>query len=74
MKPERRIAADIELNDDEKSILSILQKTDKIDLNVLKSQTGLSNKKWDKAMKGLAKLGLAKVTKTDDALVVELQE
>lgn len=63
MKPEWRIAADVELNDDQKGILSILQKTDKIDLNVLKSQTGLSNKKWDKAMKGLAKLGIAKVTK-----------
>ncbi len=74
MKPERRIAADIVLNDDKRGILSILQKTDKIDLNVLKSQTGLSNKKWDKTIKSLTKLGLAKVRKTDDGLFVEVVE
>ena len=38
----------------------------------LKSKSGLSNKGWDKGIKGLAKHGLTKVTKTDDALVVEL--
>jgi hypothetical protein len=32
------------------------------------------NKKWDKTIKGLTKLGLAKVTKTDNALVVEVVE
>ena len=40
----------------------------------LKSQSGLSNKGWDKGIKGLSKLGLTKVTKTDEALIVELQE
>ncbi len=34
----------------------------------------MSNKKWDKTIKGLTKLGITKVTKTDDALFVELQE
>jgi len=32
----------------------------------------LSNKKWDKVIKGLAKNKLAKVEKTDEGLVVEL--
>ena len=74
MKPERRIAADIELNEDEKMVFAILQKQQSISLVILKTQSGLSNKKWDKTIKGLTKLGLAKVTKIDDALVVELQE
>ncbi len=74
MKPERRIAADVELNDDEKAVFAILKSNSPIDLNELKTQSGLSNKKWDKTIKGLTKLGLTKVTKTDDALVVEVVE
>ena len=45
-----------------------------MNLNDLKSQSGLSNKAWDKGIKGLGKHGLTKVTKTDDALIVELQD
>lgn len=74
MKPERRIAADVELNDDEKAVFAILKANSPINLNTLKAQSGLSNKKWDKTIKGLTKLGIAKVTKTDDALVVEVQD
>ena len=51
---------------------AIIQKAEKIDLNELKSQSGLSNKKWDKAIKGLTKAKVAKVDKTDDGLFVEL--
>jgi lysyl-tRNA synthetase class 2 len=43
-----------------------------IDLNELKGQTGLSNKKWDKAIKGLTKNKLARVEKTDAGLFVSL--
>ena len=43
-----------------------------MELNVLKTATGLSNKQWDKGIKGLSKLGLTKVSKTDDALLVEV--
>jgi len=32
----------------------------------------LLNEQWDKSIKGLPKHGLTKVTKTDDALIVEL--
>ena len=46
--------------------------TEKIDLNTLKVQAGLSNKKWDKTMKGLTKKGVAKVSKTDEGLFVEV--
>jgi len=45
MKPERRIAADIKLTREEKNLFEILKSNTLIDLNVLKSQSGLSNKK-----------------------------
>ncbi len=72
MRPERRVAADVQLNEEEKSVLAILQKSERILLTELKDQSGLSNKKWDKAIKGLTKHGIAKVSKTDDGLFVEV--
>ncbi|CAL2083342.1 lysine--tRNA ligase [Tenacibaculum sp. 190524A02b] len=71
MKPERK-APTVELNEDEKSVLALLEKTEKIDLNELKVQSGLSNKKWDKTIKGLTKNKLAKVEKTEEGLFVEI--
>ncbi len=71
MKPERQ-APSVELNDDEKAVYAILEKAEKIELSELKSQSGLSNKKWDKTIKGLTKNNLAKVSKTDEGLFVEL--
>ena len=52
--------------------MDILKDNSPVDLNELKEQTGLSNKKWDKAIKGLTKNKLAKVEKTGEGLVVEL--
>ena len=69
MKPEKK---QLELSDNEKAIFEILKKHKTMDLLELKSQAGLSNKGWDKGMKGLSKQGLTKVTKTDDTLLVEL--
>ncbi len=71
MKPERNVLS-VELNDDEKAVLKMLQKVEKITLSELKSQSGLSNKKWDKTIKGLTKNKLALVNKTDEGLFVEL--
>ncbi|CAM1367330.1 lysine--tRNA ligase [Tenacibaculum xiamenense] len=71
MKPERQAPA-VELNDDEKAVLALIEKAEKIDLNELKSQSGLSNKKWDKTIKGLTKNKLAKVEKTEEGLFVEV--
>jgi len=71
MKPEKKA---VSMSDDEKAVFAILKSNSPIDLNTLKTQSGLSNKKWDKTIKGLTKLGLAKVTKTDDGLVVEVVE
>ena len=70
MRPEKKAIA---MTDEEKAVFSIMKANTPIDLVSLKTQSGLSNKKWDKTIKGLAKHGLAKVTKTEDALLVELQ-
>ncbi len=73
MKPEKwGEPAGPELTDNEKLVFDILSKEGSMDLNSLKEQAGLSNKQWDKSIKGLAKHGLTKVTKTDDALTVEV--
>lgn len=71
MRPEKKAPA-VELNDDEKAVLEIITKAEKIDLSALKTQSGLSNKKWDKTIKGLTKKEVAKVSKTDEGLFVEV--
>ena len=71
MRPEQK-ASSIELNEEEKAVLAIITKAIKIDLNELKNLSGLSNKKWDKTIKGLTKKEVAKVTKTEDGLFVEV--
>ena len=69
MKPEQKA---IPMTDEEKAVLALLKKAVKIDLGELKTQSGLSNKKWDKTLKGLTKNNLAKVSKTDEGLFVEV--
>ena len=71
MRPEQKKPS-IELNDEEKAVLAIITKAIKIDLNELKNLSGLSNKKWDKTIKGLTKKSLAKVIKTAEGLFVEI--
>ena len=71
MKPEKK-APTVELNDDEKAVYELLKKVEKAPLAELKSQSGLSNKKWDKTIKGLTKYNLAKVNNTDEGLFVEI--
>ncbi|WP_233897840.1 lysine--tRNA ligase [Tenacibaculum piscium] len=71
MRPEKK-APTLELTEDEKTVLAIIEKAEKIELNNLKIQASLSNKKWDKTIKGLTKNKLAKVEKTEEGLFVEL--
>lgn len=71
MKPEKK-AVTVELTPEEKGVFELLQKAEKIVLDELKSQAGLSNKKWDTAIKGLTKKSIAKVSKTDEGLFVEV--
>jgi lysyl-tRNA synthetase class 2 len=79
MKPESSAQAPVlsaqkeyELSEDEEVVMSILKDNSPLDLNALKEQAGLSNKKWDKAIKGLTKNKLSKVEKTDAGLFVSL--
>jgi lysyl-tRNA synthetase class 2 len=83
MKPENRAEGEltrtegssnkaIEMTDDEKTVLNLLKSNSPVDLTALKEQSGLRNKKWDKAIKGLTKNKLAKVEKTDAGLFVSL--
>ena len=72
MKPEVFGKQGPDLSENEKIIYDILTKEETIGLNDLKTQSGLSNKQWDKGIKGLTKNNIAKVTKTDDNLIVDL--
>jgi len=71
MRPERK---KLDLTEEEKTVLNLLKKESPQDLEVIKSASGLSNKKWDKTIKGLRKHNLAKVNKTDNGLFVELEK
>ncbi len=62
------------MSEEGKAVSNILKFNSPVDLNDLKSQSGLSNKKWDKAIKGLTKNKLTSVSKTDEGLFVEVVE
>jgi lysyl-tRNA synthetase class 2 len=70
MRPEKK---PLDLNDNEKVIFTILKENQKIELSELKSKSNLSNKAWDKAIKALTKNNLAKVSKSDNGLFVEIK-
>lgn len=71
MRPEKKSRV-AELEGDEKVVFELLEKAGKIDLNDLKERSGLSNKKWDKAIKGLTSGNYAKVEKSDEGLFVQM--
>ncbi|MCX6171496.1 MAG: lysine--tRNA ligase [Flavobacterium sp.] len=58
MRPEKK---QLDLTEDEKVIIFLLKTENNQPLNQLKEKSTLSGKKWDAAMKGLAKHGLTKV-------------
>ena len=69
MKPEQK---QIAMSEDEKAVFNILKGASPKDSNTLKEQSGLSNKKWDKTIKGLTKNNLVKVEKTPEGLLVTM--
>ena len=71
MRPEKQ---GVTLTDDEKLIAELLSSTRSLALDVLKAQSGLSGKKWDAAMKGLAKHGLVSVVVDGETKTVLLKE
>ena len=72
MRPEKK-QVQIELLDEEKLVLALLQTNEnKMELGLLKIKSDLSGKKWDAAMKGLAKHGLVKVSLVGESKIVEI--
>ncbi|KAB1068199.1 lysine--tRNA ligase [Tamlana haliotis] len=69
MRPEKKAPP---ISEEGKAVLDLLKKAEQLTLADLKTQSGLSNKKWDKTIKELTKNNLAKVEKTDDGLFVEI--
>jgi lysyl-tRNA synthetase class 2 len=71
MKPERK---GVELNEEEKSLMNFIKNNSPVELSLAKAESGLSNKKWDKAIKSLTKSKLASVKKINDKLIIEVIE
>lgn len=71
MKPEKKA---IPMTEEEKAVMQILKSTEEGQMTLadLKQASSLSNKKWDKTIKGLKKHGLLEVVKLDDVLQVIL--
>ena len=64
MRPEKK---QVQLEEDEKLIVSILQANGTImEFGALKTKSELSGKKWDKAMKNLSALGMTEVVVEGD--------
>jgi len=63
------------LAENEKAIFDVIKAQKSMELSELKNSVSqLSNKQWDKGIKALGKMGLVKVTKTDDILTVDYLE
>lgn len=72
MRPEKA-APQIELGEDEKVILEILNSQEEpMALAQVKERSQLSGKKWDKASKTLTKNNIVKVEKIDENLLMKL--
>ena len=69
MKPEKK---NIALSEEEKSVLKIIKNNSSGKLVEIKTESGLSNKKWDKTIKSLTKNKLVIVKKVEDTLLIEL--
>jgi lysyl-tRNA synthetase, class II len=69
MRPEKKGP---ELTEEEKLIIDLLKAEDNQPLAQLKEKSALSGKKWDAAMKGLAKHGLTKLVVDGDNKTVVL--
>ncbi|MFC4738911.1 lysine--tRNA ligase [Flavobacterium ponti] len=71
MRPEKK---QVELSEEEKMIIDLLTKNENaMDLAELKTKAALSGKKWDAAMKGLAKHNMTSVRVEGESKIVELK-
>lgn len=72
MKPEKFEKKGPELNENEKLIFELLSKEGTMAINALKELTGLSNKQWDKSIKGLRNHEVVNVVKRGDEVYIEV--
>jgi len=70
MRPEKK---PLDLSENEKTILGFLKQQNPMPLIELKDLAALSNKAWDKGIKGLTAHGLVKVAKEGETLLCSLQ-
>ena len=74
MRPEKK-QVKIELEEDEKLIVLLLQENDnQMEFGLLKIKSALSGKKWDKAMKNLSSLGMTEVVVEGEIKACRLKE
>jgi lysyl-tRNA synthetase class 2 len=72
MRPEKKVDT-VKLTDNEQAVKTILSENGTLEISDLKSRIELSNKQWDKTLKGLAKHGITQVTKEGDVVSVSLK-
>jgi len=68
MKPEQK---NVELTEEEKIVLQIIKKNTPALLIEVKDKARLSNKKWDKTIKGLTQKKIVRVIKNKKGLFLE---
>lgn len=73
MRPEKLVEKGPELSENEQLVHDTLAASGEIELKDLKSKIELSNKQWDKTLKGLKSKGLTNVQKIDDRIVIALR-
>ena len=71
MRPEK-VEKKVELNENEKAVLALLNDGKAEELDAVKSRSGLSNKQWDTTIKGLRNHSLVKVEKKGDRVLIAL--
>ena len=73
MRPEKKVKA-VELTTEEKAVKEVLGANGgSLEISDLKSRIEMSGKKWDTALKGLAKHGITQVGKVNDVVTVSLK-
>ena len=68
MKPEKK---QVELTEEEKAVFKLLKDNNVHELDTIKEGSGLSNKKWDKAIKSLRKHKMIDVFKEGEILSIK---
>ena len=62
----------LELTENEKNVIKILLRKSPANLHEIKEEANLSNKKWDKTIKGLSQKKIVNVEKNGDQLMIKI--